>query len=52
MSIQSIQVYRSKVEKIIQYGGTHNDSALPDATWDYRMCTYTAVECCWGGCVR
>jgi hypothetical protein len=28
MSIQSIQVYRSKVEKIIQYGGTHNESAL------------------------
>ncbi len=28
MSIQSIQVYRSKVEKIIQYGGSHNESAL------------------------
>jgi predicted helicase len=28
MSIQSIQVYRTKVEKIIQYGGSHNESAL------------------------
>ena len=31
MSIQSIQVYRSKVEKIIQYGGSHNESALWNA---------------------
>jgi predicted helicase len=28
MSIQSVQVYRSKVERLIRYGGSHNESAL------------------------
>jgi predicted helicase len=31
MSIQSVQVYRSKVERLIRYGGSRNESALRKA---------------------
>ena len=43
MSIQLIQQYHAKVEKIIRYGGSRNESALRKLFQDWlgRVCAAT-----------
>jgi predicted helicase len=51
MSIQLIQQYYAKVDKMIRYGlpwiGTRSESTLrgvPAEAWEYRLGTYSALE--------